>query len=309
MNYNNLIIKEYVSIILYDNKTNKVWVSKRINPQKEFYQHWQCPGGHVELSDLSMAHAAQRELTEETGIKVFLNKLNYRKSNHYIIEKEQKTEWRIVHIYLYKTEEKPKRTEPTEVPEWCLKFIPEVLKEKTIDSLRDAVYSEQNYTKKIFIEGSCGAGKSTLVKLLQQHFKEKGTAVEVMDESFITQDPQKRLIEYGNNLQKYKEKQISQEEMIKVTVKFETWIRDKWMEQIYNFTTKEVKPEVLIVDRNLFSTLIFIELMNKEGIYPTVEKYTTTENYKYWEFWKREAHVIWWKTSIEENIKRLFKTY
>lgn len=86
-NLNNLIIKEYVSVILYQTP-KEIWVSKRINPLKEFYQHWQCPGGHVEPLDPSSLFAAQREVLEETGIKMQLKEIDYRRSNHYIIGNE-----------------------------------------------------------------------------------------------------------------------------------------------------------------------------------------------------------------------------
>ncbi|RHZ87345.1 hypothetical protein Glove_37g168 [Diversispora epigaea] len=94
-NLNNIKIKEYVSIILRKPNTPKIWVNKRINPNKEFYKHWQCPGGHVEETDISTKHAAQREVLEETGIQPELEELEYMRTNHYFREKE----WRIVHCY------------------------------------------------------------------------------------------------------------------------------------------------------------------------------------------------------------------
>ena len=96
---NNIRIKEYVSIILRRPNSPKIWVNKRINPNKEFYKHWQCPGGHVEENDISAKHAAQREVLEETGIQSALEELEYIRTNHYFREKE----WRIVHCYFFIT--------------------------------------------------------------------------------------------------------------------------------------------------------------------------------------------------------------
>ena len=69
----NFKIIEYVSIILYKKQTNQIWFSKRTNPAKEFYQHWQCPGGHIKEKDLTARHAARRELFEEIGTYLYNN--------------------------------------------------------------------------------------------------------------------------------------------------------------------------------------------------------------------------------------------
>lgn len=299
-NLNNTIIKEYVSIILYK-KPLEVWINKRINPHKEFYQHWQCPGGHVETTDISARHAAQREMMEETGLQIKLQDLDYIRTNHY----SRRNEWRIVHCYFLQTNEKPMLREPKEMTTWKLKNINEIWNEPMIDSLKDAFKGRQKQTQKIMIEGNCGAGKSTLVQILKEYYENKGKTVELMDEAFITQDPQERIVNYGNHLKKYQENEITQEQMIKEAVKLENWIRNEWMKQIYQFTIKENKPDILLVDRNLFSTIIFMKLMNEEGIYPKEDLQITCKNYKYWEFWKREAKIIWWKTPTEESLKRL----
>src|SRR6185436_5931444 len=71
--------------------------------------------------------------------------------------------------------------------------------------------------------------------------------------------------------------------------------------------TRERKPDILIMDRNIFSTEIFMDVMDKIKIYPKEDQKITCENYKYWEFLKREAEVIWWNTPVDENISRLIK--
>ena len=94
---NELKIIEYTTVILHapsDMLTEKIWISKRINKNKEFYGHYQTPGGHVEKSDVSAKHAAQREVLEETGIHLKLKDLTYWRTEHYF---KGNKEWRIVH--------------------------------------------------------------------------------------------------------------------------------------------------------------------------------------------------------------------
>jgi 8-oxo-dGTP pyrophosphatase MutT (NUDIX family) len=77
---NELKIIEYTTTVLHgpsNMTTEKVWISKRINPEKEFYKYYQTPGGHVEKTDVSAKHAAQREVLEETGIHLDLKELKY----------------------------------------------------------------------------------------------------------------------------------------------------------------------------------------------------------------------------------------
>jgi 8-oxo-dGTP pyrophosphatase MutT (NUDIX family) len=52
-------IIEYTTVVLYKTHTDRIWVSKRINPEKEFYNYWQSPGGHIEKSDISAKWATQ----------------------------------------------------------------------------------------------------------------------------------------------------------------------------------------------------------------------------------------------------------
>jgi thymidylate kinase/8-oxo-dGTP pyrophosphatase MutT (NUDIX family) len=300
---NNIKIIEYVSIILYRSNLRKIWVSKRKNIIKEFYEHWQCPGGHVEVTDISAKHAAQREVREETGIKVDLKDLKYRRTNHYWRENE----WRIVHCYYLQTFKNPRLTEPEEMSEWQLLKPIDVLKEPTIDSLKHAFDRRQTNTKVIMIEGSCGAGKSTFVEKCREYWHKRGKTVEVMDELFITKDPKERIIKYGSNLKDLKENKITKEEMITEAIKLEEWIRDTWMQQIFRFVTRETKPDILLMDRNIFSTEIFMEVMGTEGFLPKENQIEISKNYKYWEWFKRESLVIWWKTPVNEMLKRLEK--
>jgi len=302
-NLHKTIIKEYVSIILFEKYPRNIWVNKRINSEKEFYNHWQCPGGHVEVTDISTQHAAQRELLEETGIKARLKDLKYERTNHYY----RKNEWRMVHCYFLKTKEKPNLTEPEEMTTWQMKNVYDILKEPVIDSLKDAFKGGQKECRIIMIEGTCGAGKSTLAQMCKKYFQNQRKTVEVMDELFITQDPQERIVDYGKNLKRFKENKITRGEMIIIAIKLETWIRNTWMKQIYEFMIRERKPDILIMDRNLFSTEIFMDVMDKIKIYPKEDQRITCENYKYWEFLKREAEVIWWNTPVDESINRLIK--
>ena len=62
--FNNLPLRSGVGIVLL-NKKNKVFVAKRIDNPKNF---WQMPQGGVDKNE-SFLQAAKRELNEETGVK------------------------------------------------------------------------------------------------------------------------------------------------------------------------------------------------------------------------------------------------
>ena len=62
--YNNLPLRNGVGIILL-NKQNKIFVAKRIDNPKNF---WQMPQGGVDKNE-DLLQAAKRELEEETSIK------------------------------------------------------------------------------------------------------------------------------------------------------------------------------------------------------------------------------------------------
>lgn len=306
-NINNLKIIEYTTTTLWDRNSWKIWVSKRINPVKEFYNYWQSPGGHVEESDISIRHAAQREVLEETGIHLPIESIHYWRTEHYFREKE----WRIVRCFRANTYEIPMLMEPLEMTDWELKDPKQLLiEENIIDSLRDnLLHKNQTETTVILIEGTCGAGKSTFTKILEEYFKRRNYEVKVLDESFILQDPLKQLEIFAKTLQEYKKGQSneSKRSMNKMAVKLETWIRDNWMKQIYECFTLEINYDVIIMDRNLFSTEIFMKNMIKEGFLQERDRLEISKNYKQWNFFLRDASVIWWNTPLSENINRLQK--
>ncbi|RHZ48206.1 hypothetical protein Glove_555g8 [Diversispora epigaea] len=288
-------------------KQRKYRLVKEQNSDKEFYEHWQSPGGHIEESDISAKWAARREVFEETGIYLKLEELNYWRTQHYYKEDQ----WRIVHCYKAEIKGIPNLTEPQEMTHWELKKSKEILKGPMIDSLKDIIrYPKENETKIIIIEGSCGAGKSTLTKKCKEYYKKQGLLTTLIDESFITQDPEQKLKKYAENLERYRKNEITKEQMEILAVEWEKEIRDKWMSQIYFQVTNNltgIKPDVIIMDRNLWSTIIFMKNMIKEGFFTEESLKKITENYEYWKFFTREALVIWWNTPTEEIIKRLIK--
>ncbi|RHZ86071.1 hypothetical protein Glove_55g42 [Diversispora epigaea] len=180
---------------------------------------------------------------------------------------------------------------------WELKKSKEILKRPMIDSLKDIIrYPKENETKIIIIEGSCGAGKSTLTKKCKEYYKKQRLLTTLIDESFITQDPEQKLKKYAENLKKYRKNEITKEQMELLAIEWEKEIRDKWMSQIYFQVTNNLtgmKPDVIIMDRNLWSTIIFMKNMIKEGFFTKESLDKITENYKYWRFFTREALVIW----------------
>lgn len=302
---NDYKIVEYTTTILIDPETGRIWVNKRNNPTKEFYGSWQSPGGHKEETDISIRFAAQREVFEETGIYIHTGNLHYWRTEHYYREKE----WRIVYCFKAYTHKIPKLTEPTEMTEWELKEKTEILKEPIIESLENALTREaETETTIILVEGSCGVGKSTFVRNCKIDLVMKGLRVEVLDESFITYDKEKRIVKYAQKRRQFQNKEITQEEMRKEAIDLEEWIRDTWMEQIHDCLTRKLiknKPDVIIMDRNLFSTEIFMQTMEKERLITKQDIERISENYKYWKPLLQEALVIWWNTPKEETIKRL----
>ncbi|RHZ82224.1 hypothetical protein Glove_110g91 [Diversispora epigaea] len=197
-------------------------------------------------------------------------------------------QWRIVHCYKAEIKGIPNLTEPQEMTHWELKKSKEILKGPIIDSLKDIIrYPKENETKIIIIEGSCGAGKSTLAKKCKEYYKKQGLLTTLIDESFITQDSEQKLKKYAENLEKYRKNEITKEQMELLAIEWEKEIRDKWI--------------------NLWSTIIFMKNMIKEGFFTEESLVKITENYKYWRFFTREALVIWWNTPTEEIIKRLIK--
>ena len=191
--------------------------------------------------------------------------------------------------------------------DWQLKKIKEIQEELMIDSLRDAFKGRQNETKIIMIEGSCGAGKSTFVKRCKEYLNKHKKTTEVLDETFIMKDPTRRIVNYGSNFKRYKEGEITKEQMSTIAEDLETWIRDEWMKQIFEFYMRDRKPSILLMDRNLFSTLIFMKLMEKEGFFTKERQKEISRNYKNWSWLIRESLIIWWKTPVEETIKRVEK--
>ncbi|RHZ86640.1 hypothetical protein Glove_48g167 [Diversispora epigaea] len=61
------------------------------------------------------------------------------------------------------------------------------------------------------------------------------------------------------------------------------------------------------MDRNLFSTLIFMKLIEEEGFFSKEKQKEVSTNFNNWLWLIRESLVIWWKTPVEETIKRVEK--
>ncbi|RHZ77521.1 hypothetical protein Glove_177g94 [Diversispora epigaea] len=211
---------------------------------------------------------------EETGIQFELEELEYIRTNYYYREKE----WRIK--------------------------VKDIQKEPVIDSLKDTFKGRQHDMKIIIIEGSCGAGKSTFVTKYKEYLTKYKKTVEISDKLFIIKDLSKRIINYGSNLKKYKEKEITKKQMEVFATELEEWIRDKWIKQIFEFYTRNRKSSILLMDRNLFSILIFMKSMEKERFFSKEKQKKVSTNYNNWSWLIRESLVIWWKTPVEETIKR-----
>ncbi|CAG8820485.1 6648_t:CDS:2, partial [Dentiscutata erythropus] len=155
---------------------------------KRIYEHWQTPGGHIEETDLTRQHAAQREILKETGIKIEISDLKY---------------W--IHCFKTITNEIPKLMEPWEMTDWKLRDIKSVLKESIIQSVQDILTGKQQIeTSIIEIDGIYGVEKTTLIKKCKEYLERKGLRVKVLNESFITEDFFGGLKKYRKNLEKFR---------------------------------------------------------------------------------------------------------
>jgi thymidylate kinase len=115
------------------------------------------------------------------------------------------------------------------------------------------------------------------------------------------------MVKYANNIEKYQNKEITKEQMREEAIEHEKWIRNTWMKQIYIYMNNEQRPDILIMDRSLYSTIIFMKTMIKEDLMTEEDLKEISKNYENWNFLFREALIIWWNTPIEESIKRLEK--
>ena len=101
----------------------KFWLSKRLGS----YQtgKYAFPGGMLEQTDLSEAHAIQRELLEEAGLNVELNRFKRSITSHHMGGKSDVTQW---FLLLLKPEEIPQNLEPNKHEPWHQYTLDEVKK-------------------------------------------------------------------------------------------------------------------------------------------------------------------------------------
>ncbi len=109
------------------------------------------------------------------------------------------------------------------------------------------------------------------------------------------------MIKYGDSIEKYRNNEITKEQMRERAIEFEKWIRNTWMKQIYIYMTKEVRPDILLMDRSLYSTIIFMKTMIKEGFFTEEDLKEISKNYENWNYlFKRSLnnlveHYLWMK--------------
>lgn len=120
------MLKDTVAIALVWGQ--RIYLSRRYNT-KRFNNFWQAPGGKVDDGENDIVSAAQRELEEETGLKVELSRLEY-------IGEIHDPSCLACHVYKVqlKCGEKPQLTEPdcTHPDGWRLYSREEIKKLKNV---------------------------------------------------------------------------------------------------------------------------------------------------------------------------------
>ena len=269
-------IIKYVSIILVNKHLNErnryyepyMWLSERINQYKPMYQLYNCPGGHMKENE-SEEEALRRELKEETNW-ILWDKPELSKIGTITIDNNKNRDYgkKIIYIYeLITTVDNisriPCNTEPENLGPWKQFSFLEILNLPVIDSVKYYICEKikQLISTKyfLFIEGTIGAGKSTLIKkyfydLIGYHEAEKWKGVKViltipLPEVTVTNRMEK-------DLQNFYEKKITPKEF-----------QDKIEKEYFYVLCKHVlfnglKEAIYIFDRNQTSTYIFSKFSN-----------------------------------------------
>jgi len=89
------------------------WLSKRLGSYQT--NKYAFPGGMLESTDLSEVHAIQRELLEEAGLNVELDRFKRSIISHHPGGKSDITQW---FLLLLKPEEIPQNLEPNKHEPW-----------------------------------------------------------------------------------------------------------------------------------------------------------------------------------------------
>src|SRR5207244_1097267 len=88
--YNKLLdnAENFSICVLFDEKQN-IWLNKRINPKKDFYEYYQVAGGKLEPGE-TYQECAIREVKEESGIEIDKDKLIFICFDNYFSEYKKK---------------------------------------------------------------------------------------------------------------------------------------------------------------------------------------------------------------------------
>src|SRR5436309_4090499 len=150
-----------------------MWLSERINQNKPMYQLYNCPGGHMNEYE-SEEDALRRELKEETSW-ILWNNPELTKIRTITIDNNNNRDYGKKMIYVYELisvvdniSRIPSNTEPENLGPWKQFSFLEILNLPVIDSVKYYICEKikQLISTKhfLFIEGTIGAGKSTLIK-------------------------------------------------------------------------------------------------------------------------------------------------
>ena len=290
---------EYVSLIVINKQINVnytgepfLWLSERINEKGTMHGMYNCPGGHI-YTDETEEEALIRETFEETALNLNNENTTRKICTHVIYNNENRDNGlKVVHIYELVTSSELKNTETEKLGPWKQYTFREVLELPVIDSVKEYVRRKVSqllrYKRFIIVEGTVGAGKSTLIEeFISPMWSEKlREEVKVIHEAAVREEVKPKLKEFY-------ERNITLLQFQKI---IESKYYDIMCEEIL-FDGKERGNYIL--DRSQVSTIIF----SKMGDLQREELRKLKRNRVYWDQIVKKSCIIYIRSSRNRVLK------
>src|SRR5215208_5069233 len=295
---------EYVSLIVINQKITEnyngepyMWLSERINEEKSMYELFNCPGGLIYHGE-SEEEALFRETMEETTLNLMEEPIPW-KIGTFTIENNENQDMgiKVIHVYELITSSILVDIEFESLGPWKLYSFREVLELPVIDTIKWYMCRKikQLLEKKQFlaIEGTVGAGKSTLIENYIQpywneayHSEEANEGVKIIPEAALSDEMRPKL------------KELYEEKI--TLLEFQEIIESKYFEVLCEqiLFDKREKGRYLL-DRSQISTIIF----SKKGELSSKEIKRIKKNREYFDEVIKKGHIIFIKSTRERVLK------